>query len=105
MIYLETRINRYDEIEYYLKKIFPELRIFKADLTKEMIGKGFSADNAYVIGLDMSVEEFNDMIDQLEIIDMNEEMGFYEGKPDPYPSHAGWLSCELSDAKMIEEKR
>ena len=101
MIYLETRINMYDEIEYYLKKILPELRIFKADLTKKMIDKGFSADNAYVIGLDLSEKEFNDMIDELENIGIYEEIDYFYGTDNPHPTKAGWLAYVLSDAKMI----
>lgn len=99
MIYIETRINEYHSIEYYLKKLFPKVKIFQAKLTKEMADFGFSADNPYVIGFNMSRNDFNELLEKLQVIDRDEELAGLEDSP----SKAGWLYYELSKGKLFEK--
>jgi len=99
MIYIETRENEYHSIEYYLKKLFPDVRIFQAKLTKEMVDIGFSADNLYVIGLNMTIDEYNDMLEKLEFIDIDEDIDGLEKSP----TQAGWLHFELTNGKLFEK--
>ena len=100
MIYIETRINEYQSIEYYLKKLFPKVEIFQAKLTNEMIDSGFSADNPYVIGFNITRDAFSDLLEKLEFIDLDEELA----GTDNSPSHAGWLYYMLSEGKKFEKE-
>lgn len=99
MIYIETRFNIYYEIEYYLKKLFPKVKIFQAKLTNEMIDFGFSADNPYVVGFNMSRNDFTVLLEKLQYIDWDEELAGLEDSP----SKAGWLHNELSKGKIFEK--
>ena len=102
MIYIETRINEYYAIERYLRKLFPGIRIFQAKLTKEMVDFGFSADNPYVIGLNMTRDEFNNMLLELEYVSLDEEIDGVDGY-DKSPTKAAWLHSELSQGKLFEK--
>ena len=101
MLYLETRVNEYLSIEYYLKKLFPDVKIFRAKLTNEMIDVGFSADNPYVVGLNMTMDEFNNLLEKLSNIALDEEIEMID---DRSPTKAGWLHFELTRAKIFEKK-
>lgn len=101
MLYIETRVNEYYSIEYYIKKLFPGIKLFRAKLTNEMIDAGFSADNPYVAGLNMTTDEFHSLLEKLSNIALDEEIEMIDGRS---LTKAGWLRTELVRAKIFEKE-
>ena len=108
MYRLETTKPLYDEIKELLPDICPNVPIRLASEDQNLVKLGFAKEVPCVIELDVSDEEFEDMM--IELLDIetdafNTEDGKNPPPNDPYYLRYlkyGWISDVLTNAKKVK---
>lgn len=68
MIYIETQIPEYEEFDSCLSEYFPKVKYGKEDYNPKFVDMGFSADNKYLLTLDMTRAQFDEMLKKLDTL-------------------------------------
>lgn len=105
MIYLEQQSISFESLRRDLLTICPWVEINKVAPKEEWIDKGFSADNAYIIELNLEKSEYDLMMDDLIQLEIDAFNYPVDGKPDEVLYERfmryGWLWNLFHNAKKI----
>ncbi len=97
MLYVETNICSFAEIKKLLPDIYPSVKLSHVIIDNVLYTLGFSEVPLCIFTLDMTWDEYEDMMDkliQLEIDAYNTEDGIEPSKDNPYYQKYlkyGWL--------------
>ena len=113
MLYIETDICTFDKIETSMSIVYPSAKIEHIFTDTSLKSLGFTDNPPCVFSLDMSWDEYNDMMDELSQLE-TDAFNTSEGS-DSYPSNEsytlytehGWLWDMFCNAyyndKIIEK--